>query len=76
MWYENGKYLKKKKTFEDFIASAEYLIKVGWGGGGWGGVGWGEWGGGGGWGGLGWVGLGWGGGGGWGGIDYMKHLPA
>lgn len=25
-WYENGKYLKKKNTFTDFIASAEHLI--------------------------------------------------
>ncbi|XP_054824533.1 uncharacterized protein LOC129322304 [Prosopis cineraria] len=25
-WYENGKFLKKKNTFTDFIASAEYLI--------------------------------------------------
>ncbi|KAM7261599.1 hypothetical protein ACFE04_020676 [Oxalis oulophora] len=26
-WYENGKYLKKKNTFTDFIACAEYLIE-------------------------------------------------
>jgi oligopeptidase B len=26
-WYENGKFLKKKNTFTDFIASAEYLVK-------------------------------------------------
>ncbi|KDO77007.1 hypothetical protein CISIN_1g004368mg [Citrus sinensis] len=26
-WYENGKFLKKKNTFTDFIACAEYLIK-------------------------------------------------
>ncbi|MBC7371897.1 MAG: S9 family peptidase [Bdellovibrionaceae bacterium] len=26
-WYEDGKFLKKKNTFQDFIASAEYLIK-------------------------------------------------
>ncbi|KAF5737959.1 Prolyl oligopeptidase family protein isoform 1 [Tripterygium wilfordii] len=26
-WYENGKLLKKKNTFTDFIACAEYLIK-------------------------------------------------
>ncbi|XP_021886953.1 uncharacterized protein LOC110806413 isoform X2 [Carica papaya] len=26
-WYENGKLLKKKNTFEDFIACAEYLIE-------------------------------------------------
>ena len=25
-WYEDGKFLKKKNTFTDFIASAEYLI--------------------------------------------------
>lgn len=25
-WYEDGKFLKKKNTFKDFIASAEYLI--------------------------------------------------
>lgn len=25
-WYENGKFLKKKNTFTDFIACAEYLI--------------------------------------------------
>jgi len=25
-WYEEGKFLKKKNTFHDFIASAEYLI--------------------------------------------------
>jgi oligopeptidase B len=25
-WYEDGKFLKKKNTFNDFIASAEYLI--------------------------------------------------
>jgi oligopeptidase B len=28
MWYEDGKYLKKRNTFTDFIASAEHLIKV------------------------------------------------
>jgi protease II len=27
-WYEDGKYLKKKNTFTDFIAAAEHLIKV------------------------------------------------
>ncbi|KAJ4832263.1 hypothetical protein Tsubulata_012207 [Turnera subulata] len=26
-WYENGKYLKKKNTFTDFIACAEYLLE-------------------------------------------------
>ncbi|RYZ82089.1 MAG: S9 family peptidase, partial [Proteobacteria bacterium] len=26
-WYEDGKFLKKKNTFEDFIACAEHLIK-------------------------------------------------
>lgn len=26
-WYEEGKFLKKKNTFHDFIASAEHLIK-------------------------------------------------
>lgn len=26
-WYENGKLLKKKNTFTDFIACAEYLIE-------------------------------------------------
>jgi oligopeptidase B len=26
-WYENGKCLKKKNTFTDFIACAEYLIE-------------------------------------------------
>lgn len=26
-WYENGKLLKKKNTFTDFIASAEFLIE-------------------------------------------------
>jgi oligopeptidase B len=26
-WYEDGKFLKKKNTFVDFISSAEYLIK-------------------------------------------------
>jgi oligopeptidase B len=29
-WYEDGKYLKKRNTFTDFIASAEYLIAQGW----------------------------------------------
>lgn len=26
-WYEDGKYLRKKNTFTDFIACAEYLVK-------------------------------------------------
>ncbi len=26
-WYEDGKYLKKKNTFKDFISCAEHLIK-------------------------------------------------
>ena len=26
-WYENGKLLKKKNTFTDFIACGEYLIE-------------------------------------------------
>lgn len=29
-WYEDGKFLQKKKTFSDFIACAEYLIETGW----------------------------------------------
>jgi len=29
-WYENGKYLKKKNTFTDFIACAEHLIAEGY----------------------------------------------
>lgn len=29
-WYEDGKFLKKKNTFTDFIACAEYLIAQGW----------------------------------------------
>ena len=28
-WYEDGKLLKKKNTFTDFIACAEYLVKLG-----------------------------------------------
>jgi oligopeptidase B len=27
-WYEDGKFLKKKNTFQDFISSAEFLIKA------------------------------------------------
>jgi len=30
LWYKNGKFLKKKNTFLDFIASAEALIKEGY----------------------------------------------
>jgi oligopeptidase B len=29
-WYEDGKFLKKKNTFTDFITCAEYLIEKGW----------------------------------------------
>ena len=29
-WYEDGKFLKKKNTFHDFIACAEYLGRRGW----------------------------------------------
>eukprot|EP00850_Spirogloea_muscicola_P022742 SM000309S11877 [mRNA] locus=s309:95302:110274:- [translate_table: standard] len=29
-WYENGKYLKKKNTFSDFIACSQYLIEHKW----------------------------------------------
>lgn len=29
-WYEDGKFLKKKNTFKDFIACAEYLVKAKW----------------------------------------------
>lgn len=29
-WYENGKVLNKKNTFNDFISSAEYLIRTGY----------------------------------------------
>ncbi len=29
-WYEDGKFLKKKNTFTDFITCAEYLIEQGW----------------------------------------------
>ncbi len=29
-WYENGKLLKKKNTFTDFIDAGEYLIKLGY----------------------------------------------
>jgi oligopeptidase B len=30
-WYESGKFLQKKNTFEDFIACTEHLIKLGYG---------------------------------------------
>lgn len=29
-WYQNGKMLNKKNTFNDFIACAEYLIEEGY----------------------------------------------
>ena len=29
-WYEDGKFLKKKNTFTDFIACGEYLIEENW----------------------------------------------
>jgi oligopeptidase B len=29
-WYEDGKLLLKKNTFDDFIACAEHLVKTGW----------------------------------------------
>ena len=29
-WYENGKMLKKRNTFTDFIACARHLIDNGW----------------------------------------------
>lgn len=29
-WYEDGKFLRKKNTFTDFIACAEYLIQENW----------------------------------------------
>ena len=29
-WYEDGKFLKKKNTFSDFITAAEYLIEKGY----------------------------------------------
>lgn len=29
-WYEDGKFLKKKNTFKDFIACGDYLIKSKW----------------------------------------------
>lgn len=29
-WYEDGKFLKKKNTFSDFIACAEHLVKEGY----------------------------------------------
>lgn len=30
MWYENGKFLKKKNTFTDFIACGNYLVEKGY----------------------------------------------
>ncbi len=29
-WYTNGKYLKKKNTFTDFVAAAQHLVDSGW----------------------------------------------
>lgn len=29
-WYENGKTLRKKNTFTDFVDAARYLIDTGW----------------------------------------------
>jgi oligopeptidase B len=29
-WYEDGKFLKKRNTFNDFVACAEHLVKQGW----------------------------------------------
>ena len=29
-WYEDGKLLKKRNTFTDFIAAAEYVVDTGW----------------------------------------------
>jgi oligopeptidase B len=29
-WYDDGKFLKKRNTFQDFIASAEHLIQTGY----------------------------------------------
>jgi oligopeptidase B len=29
-WYTDGKYLKKRNTFTDFIASAQHLVDTGW----------------------------------------------
>ncbi len=29
-WYDQGKMLRKKTTFTDFVAAAEYLVKEGW----------------------------------------------
>jgi oligopeptidase B len=28
LWYEDGKYLKKRNTFTDFIACAQHLVDV------------------------------------------------
>jgi oligopeptidase B len=30
LWYEDGKLLKKKNTFHDFVATAEFLVKKGY----------------------------------------------
>jgi oligopeptidase B len=29
-WYEDGKLLRKRNTFSDFVACAEHLVKTGW----------------------------------------------
>jgi oligopeptidase B len=29
-WYTDGKYLKKRNTFTDFVASAQHLVDTGW----------------------------------------------
>ena len=29
-WYEDGKFLKKRNTFTDFIACARHLVDYGW----------------------------------------------
>ncbi|MEO6701528.1 MAG: S9 family peptidase [Jatrophihabitantaceae bacterium] len=29
-WYDEGKLLKKRNTFTDFVAAAEHLVKIGW----------------------------------------------
>jgi oligopeptidase B len=29
-WYEDGKFLRKRNTFTDFVACAERLVQLGW----------------------------------------------
>ncbi|HVM09631.1 MAG TPA: S9 family peptidase [Acidimicrobiales bacterium] len=29
-WYEDGKFLKKRNTFTDFIAAGDHMVKAGW----------------------------------------------